>query len=349
MGSTARSPTQGRQARPRRSAISWYGDSVIATDAIPARLRRDAGRVRRRWARASCSSCRRTGSAPTTRSTRTSTGNWATHAISTVQIADGMYGVGGATAETAAASATIKLDAGKVTQVELYYLAQPQRRHAPRSADGEVAKIDTRGAAKKAGFAAVDVPDGEQKFELRSRTARCACSASRSRARPASSSTTWRRQRQREELRRSTSPSTSQDELAHRGADLVIIMIGANEAEWLSPAIATRRTTAAIYEQAAGARSARRAPTALPGGVAARSGRDQGRRLSVAAGDAAPDRGAAQGRAHASGCAFYETYDVEGRQGLGEPSGTAGAGSAPTSSTCRARAPATGPTASPAR
>jgi len=113
----------GKLGRPVR--VSWYGDSVVATDAIPGRLRArmqtelgDGGPgfvyvvPPHRF-------CEHGGDHAT------SSGKWPTHSISTMQTADGLYGVGGSTTETEGGKATIQLVAGKITSAELYYLAQP--------------------------------------------------------------------------------------------------------------------------------------------------------------------------------------------------------------------------------
>ncbi|HLL21805.1 MAG TPA: hypothetical protein VK427_06730, partial [Kofleriaceae bacterium] len=97
----------GRRGRPVR--VSWYGDSVVATDAIPARLRArlqaelgdgGPGFV---YVAPPHRFCAHEGIA------RANGGEWRTHAISTMPAADGLYGVGGSTAETHGGSATLKL------------------------------------------------------------------------------------------------------------------------------------------------------------------------------------------------------------------------------------------------
>src|SRR5262249_51454669 len=99
--------------------------------------------------------------------TRTSSGSWIPRAISTTQIADGLYGVGGSTAETSDGRATLKLTAGAVSQLELYYLAHPRGATAKISADGKlVATVATKAATKQAGYAAATVNPGANTFEI---------------------------------------------------------------------------------------------------------------------------------------------------------------------------------------
>ena len=86
---------------------------------------------------------------------RTNTGDWQPHAISTIQVPDGLYGPGGSSAETRDGSATIKLAAGKVSLVELYYLAQPHGGVATITGDGKpVSRTETSGDTKQPGCAA---------------------------------------------------------------------------------------------------------------------------------------------------------------------------------------------------
>src|SRR5438874_12131445 len=113
-----------RGALGRALRVSWYGDSVVATDAIPGRLRsRMQGELGdggpgfvyvvppHRF-------CNHESI------TRSSDGTWLAYAISTIQIPDGFYGPGGSTAIAGGGKATIKLVSGKATNVELYLLDQ---------------------------------------------------------------------------------------------------------------------------------------------------------------------------------------------------------------------------------
>ena len=96
----------------RALRVSWYGDSVVATDAIPGRLRTrmqteygdgGPGFV---WVAAPH---RFVGHEAIT---RTNSGDWQPHAISTIQVPDGLYGPGGSSAETRDGAATIKITGG---------------------------------------------------------------------------------------------------------------------------------------------------------------------------------------------------------------------------------------------
>jgi lysophospholipase L1-like esterase len=226
----ARAGRLGRAAR-----VSWYGDSVIATDAIPARLRTKLqeevgnggpGFVYIVPPHRFCSN---------EAITRTTGGSWVPHAISTTQLADGLYGVGGGTAETDDGRAAIKLVSGKVSQIELYFLTQPRGGSVTLTADGkQLAKVDTRGAAKQPGFAAATVDAGTDAISL----------AARGKVRLFGVTLENKSGVVVDNLGivsvnlksfDANKPEHFQAELAHRAADLVMIMIGANEAEWLGP------------------------------------------------------------------------------------------------------------------
>ncbi|HEX4419848.1 MAG TPA: GDSL-type esterase/lipase family protein [Kofleriaceae bacterium] len=294
--------------------VSWYGDSVIATDAIPGRLRTllqtelgdgGPGYVFAVPPHRFC------GHEAIVRS---SGGSWQSHAISTMQAPDGLYGVGGGTAETEDGRVAIKLINGAVTHAELYYLAQPHGGTATLSADGKpIATVDTKGTAKQAGYAAAAIEGGGKKFEI---------------------ATSGRVRLFGLDLENDTGAVVDNlgvvsvnvksfdannaehfaDELAHRSADLVMIMIGANEAEWLRPTDRDTKDYAAHYGKLlATVRKARPDAACL-----VVSPTDQAEALD---GDY-PSRpvmpvlvAAQRAAAHAAGCAFYSTYDWMGGKG----------------------------------
>jgi lysophospholipase L1-like esterase len=303
---------QGKLGRAVR--VSWYGDSVIATDAIPGRLRTlfqtelgdgGPGYVYVVPPHRFC------GHEAITRS---SGGGWISHAISTTQVADGLYGVGGSTAETDDGRATIKLIAGTASQVELYYLAQPRGGAATITADGKpVATVDTRGEGKQAGFAAASVDGGAKKFEI---------------------TTAGKVRLFGIDLENSTGAVVDnlgivsvnvksfdannaehfEAELAHRGADLVMVMIGANEAEWLGPTDKDTRGYATHYARLLGEiRKARPDAACL---VVSPTDQAEATDGGYTSRPVMPVLVEAQHRAaREQGCAFYSTYEWMGGKG----------------------------------
>jgi lysophospholipase L1-like esterase len=298
----------------RAVRVSWYGDSVIATDAIPGRLRQlmqgelgDGGPgfvyvvpPHRFCGHESIN--------------RSSGGGWTAHAISTTQVADGLYGVGGSTAETDGGRATIKLISGTASAVELYYLAQPHGGGATITADGkELTTVDTKNADKQPGYATASVPGGAQKFEL---------------------TTTGRVRVFGIDLENSTGAVVDNlgvvsvnvhsfdankaehfgAEIGHRGADLVMIMIGANEAEWLGPSDRDTKNYAASYAKLlAVVRGARPDASCL---VVSPTDQAEAKDGGYPSRPVMPVLVAAQRSAALSqGCAFYSTYDWMGGKG----------------------------------
>jgi lysophospholipase L1-like esterase len=310
-----RAVEQAKQHKLGRALrVSWYGDSVIATDAIPGRLRTllqtDLGDGGPGYVYV-VPPHRFCGHEAITRS---SGGGWIAHAISTTQIPDGLYGVGGSTAETDDGRATIKLNAGTASQLELYYLAQPRGGTATIAADGKsVATVETRNTVKQSGFAAATVEGGAKKFEI----------------------TTSGRVRLFGLALENTSGAVVDNlgvvsvnvksfdannaehfeaELAHRGADLVMIMIGANEAEWLGPTDKDTKDYAAHYGKLlAVVRKARPDAACLVVSPTDQAEAKDGEYPSRAV---MPVLVAAQrAAAHAQGCAFYSTYEWMGGKG----------------------------------
>jgi lysophospholipase L1-like esterase len=288
---------------------------VIATDAIPGRLRSrlqgtlgdgGPGFV---YAVAPHRFCVHEGIE------RSSGGGWLTYAISTTQIADRMYGVGGSTAETNGGRATLKLVGGSAaTSVELYYLSQPKGGTATVTADsGEVLRVETKADAKQPGYATGTFAAGAKKLELK------ADGKVRVFGLDIASSTgvvvdnlgivsinvksfanhDW---------------AHFAAELGHRKADLVMIMIGANEAAWLGPADKDTKEYQTRYEAVLGPmRKARPDGACLVISPTDQAEAKDGRYPSRAVMPVLVE--AQRKAAHASGCAFYSTYDWMGGKG----------------------------------
>ena len=237
---------QGKLGRAVR--VSWYGDSVIATDAIPGRLRT---RLQTELGNGGPGFvyivpphrfCVHEGV------TRSTIGGWFAHSISTSANLDRMYGVGGSSVETHGGRATIKLTAGTATHVELHYLGQPRGGTAVVSANGaEIVRVSTAAEQKAPGHAAGTTP-GAKKFEL----------AIQGKARlfgmsieNGSGATVDNLGIVSVNVRNfgNNQPAHFAAELAHRNADLVMIMIGANEAQWLKPGDRATKDYQGRYEK----------------------------------------------------------------------------------------------------
>jgi lysophospholipase L1-like esterase len=298
----------------RALRVSWYGDSVIATDAIPGRLRtRLQGELGdggpgfvyivppHRF-------CVHEGI------TRSSGGGWAAYAISTSQLADGLYGVGGSTAETRDGHATLKLVSGSASEIELYYLAQPKGGTATVTGDaGQVVQVATAAEAKQPGYAVGRVAAGTKKLDITTAGKVRLFGVSIENATGAVVDNLGIVSVNVKSFANENAAHFTA-ELGHRNSDLVMIMIGANEAQWLGPGDKDTKDYQAHYEQVL-------API--------RKARPDGACLVVSPTDQAeaidgkyPSRPvmpvlveAQRKAAHAQGCAFYSTYDWMGGKG----------------------------------
>jgi lysophospholipase L1-like esterase len=210
--------------------------------------------------------------------------------------------------------ATIKLNAGKVSTLELYYQAQPKGGTVTLTADGtEVAKVDTKAEAKAAAYATATRAAGMSTFKIETSGRAKLFGIDLENDHGAvvdnlgivsvnvksfnnADQTAWIAQ------------------LAHRNADLVMIMIGANEAQWLGPNDKDTKDYATNYGKVL---------------ASIRKGRPDGACLVVSPTDQAeakdgaypsrpvmPPLVAAQKQAaQAAGCAFFSTYDWMGGKG----------------------------------
>jgi lysophospholipase L1-like esterase len=301
--------TLGRALR-----VSWYGDSVSASDELPGRLRSrlqtelgDGGPgfvyvvPPHRF-------CRHD------RITRSGGDNFLNYAISTNHVGDGFYGPGGATVETNSGRSTIKLVSGKVTNAELYYLAQPKGGTTTIAADGkDIASISTAAEAKAPGFLVGSVTDGASKFEIRGEGKTRLFGVSLENATGATVDNFGIVSVHVKSFAASQTEHWTK-QLEHRSADLIVIAIGANEAMWLKPGESAMKTYQAEYEKMlAPVRKARPDAACLvmsPSDQA--EAKDDGYQSKPVIRSITD---AQRKAAHASGCAFYSTYDWMGGKG----------------------------------
>ena len=303
---------QGKLGRAIRA--SWYGDSVIATDAIPGRLRArlqstfgDGGpgfvylvAPHRFCAHEAIE--------------RSASGGWTPYAISTTQIADKLYGVGGSTAETHGGRAIVKLRAGTASVVELYYLAQPKGGTAALTTEsGPVLTIDSAAATKSASHASATISGGARRFELTTEGKVRVFGLALENASGAVVDNLGIVSVNVKSFA-NHDPAVFAAELAHRSADLTMIMIGANEAAWLGPGDKDTKDYQARFETAiAPLRKARPDGACL---VVSPTDQAEARDGGYPSRAVMPILVAAQRRAAAAqGCAFFSTYDWMGGVG----------------------------------
>jgi len=296
--------------------VSWYGDSVVATDTLPNRLRTKLqgdvgdGGPGFVFALPPHRFCHHEAI------TRTGGENFLSHAISMAHTADGFYGPGGASVETYGGEIGIKLVAGKITRAELYYLAQPHGGWATITADGtQLAKIETAAETKQPGWAVATAEKGASKLQIEARGKVRLFGLTLENDRGAVVDNLGIVSVHVKSFAAHDADHYTA-ELAHRGSDLIMVMIGANEAQWLHAKDTAMKEYQAHYEKLL-------API--------RKGRPDASCLVVSPTDQAEPKEDGDGyvskavipvlveaqrkAAHAAGCAFYSTYDWMGGKG----------------------------------
>jgi len=216
--------------------LSWFGDSVSASDALPGRVRARLQDIFGDGGPGFVHAISPHRFNHNEAAQRSSTGSWRTWAVSLHNVADGLYGAGDSTAEgTGSIKVSSKTSSGQVSRVDVYYLAQPRGGTAELLVDGELqATIDTAAEHKQAGFAPLTLPDAAHTIELKTSGGKVRLFG-----------VTLERDRgivlDNMALVSATAKNLLENQadhwksqLAHRAPDLVIIMLGTNEAQWLS-------------------------------------------------------------------------------------------------------------------
>jgi len=206
-----------------------------------------------------------------------------------------------------------KLVAGTATNVELYYVAQPKGGTATITADGaEVLKAETAGEAKAAGHATATAT-AAKKFELTTKGKVRVYGVDLENATGAVVDNFGIVSVHAKNFA-ARDIDDFQKELAHRSADLMIVMIGANEAQWLSPGDRALKEYQGHFEKAlAPLRKGRPEATCL---VVSPLDQAEAKDGGFPSRPVMPLLVEAQHRAaQAMGCAFFSTYDWMGGKG----------------------------------
>lgn len=304
---------EGGVAR-RAARVSFYGDSVSATDALPGRVRARLQDVFGDGGPGFIHAVQPHRFNHTEAVKRTSTGSWKTWGISFNTVPDHLYGVGNATAEgTGQIRMSPKTPSGKISKVDVYYLAQPGGGSAELKVGDATATIDTDASHKTARFQTLSVPDGAHDVTLASlrgkirlfgmalerdagivvdNMALVSCNA---KSMLENLSDHWKNQ------------------LAHRDADLVVIMLGTNEAQWLAGATAMAEYEKTWEDLLKPVRAARPQASCL---VMSPLDQAEERDGKVVSRRGVPKMVAAQRQAaQAAGCAYWDTFTWMGGTG----------------------------------
>jgi lysophospholipase L1-like esterase len=160
---------------------------------------------------------------------------WKVHGISSLVPPDRLLGLGGS-AETEGGGTIRLAPTGAVSTLELHYLAQPHGGTLDIAVNGKVVtSIATAGDAKRGAFATVALPHGARKLELRAHGRVRLFGVSLENARGAVVDNLGVVNATAKQMRTNNLDEHWRNQLAHRGSDLVVIMYGTNEAEWLRP------------------------------------------------------------------------------------------------------------------
>ena len=160
--------------------------------------------------------------------------SWQAYGISTVVPLDHLLGLGGS-AESDETGGTIKLvPSGRVHSIELDYLAQPHGSTMDLVADGKLLTSFATAADHKIGsFIRAELPDGTRRIELRARGRVRLFGATLEAKTGAVVDNLGVVNATAKQMRTHELGDHLRNQLAHRASDLVVIMYGTNEAEWL--------------------------------------------------------------------------------------------------------------------
>lgn len=216
--------------------ISYFGDSLTADDHITNALREKLGALVGVggpgfvFAAAPHPYCQHQAV------TRIVNGSWRVFGVSTIMPGDRLLGLGGS-AESDGGGTIRFVSAAPVSSVDVHYLTQPHGGSFSVVAGNAMmgTEIDTAGDQKHAGFARVAVPEGTKKIELRAKGRVRLFGAALEAGRGAVVDNLGVVNATAKAFSTHDLPEHLQNQLAHRASDLVIVMLGTNEAEWLVP------------------------------------------------------------------------------------------------------------------
>ena len=302
----------GKAKRPLR--VSYFGDSLTADDHITHALRIKLGALVGDGGPGFVFAAPPHPYCSHRAVSRFTTGAWRVNGVSSQPASDRLLGLGGS-AETDQGSVRMTLAKSTVASVDVHYLAQPHGGKLEVVADGNVLQqLVTEGARKQAAFARVAVPDGTKQIALRAHGRVRLFGASLEAARGAIVDNLGVVNATAKQLQNNNMPEHWRNQLAHRGSDLVIIMLGTNEAEWLGP----KGPGMAEHEKLFGDLLASVRAANPTGSCLVVSPLDQldWRTAGMPPRDSVPAMVEAQKRAAAAnGCAFWNTYAWMGGAG----------------------------------
>ena len=306
---------QREHAGPHPLRVSFFGDSVTADDHITGILRQKLGAIVGEGGPGFVFAIEPHKFNQNHSLRRMVGGTWRVAGLSTTPAPDRLLGLGGS-AESEGAGGSIRLVAATpVSSVDVHYLAQPRGGSLAVLADGNViSTIATATDDKRGDFARIALPAATANVELRA-TGRVRLFGASLEAKAGAvvdnlgivSATAKQMitRNLRDHLR---------NQLAHRASDLVIVMLGTNEAGWLSPRGSGMAEHERLFgELLASVRAANPRGSCL---VISPLEQTDWRTEGLPARASVPAMVAAQHRAAtANGCAFWDAYAWMGGEG----------------------------------
>jgi lysophospholipase L1-like esterase len=299
-----------KATRPLR--VSYFGDSLTADDHITHALRQKLGALVGRGGPGFVFAAPPHPYCQHRAVTRVVGGEWQIHGVSKSPPLDRLIGLGG----SAEGSGTIKLaSTAPVSRVDIHYLEQPRGGKLAVVADGSVvSELSTIGDRKKAAFARVTVPQTTRKIELRASGRVRLFGASLEADRGAVVDNLGVVNATAKALNKHNMPAHWKNQLAHRESDLVIVMLGTNEAGWLAAGGAGMAEHERVFGELLGSiRTGNPSASCLvisPLDQMDFTGEKPAPRSAIPAMVAAQHRAAT-----ANGCAFWDVYDWMGGKG----------------------------------
>jgi lysophospholipase L1-like esterase len=160
--------------------------------------------------------------------------DWTANGISTIVPPDHLLGLGGSAETIGGGSIRLAPTAKDVHSLDLHYLAQPHGGRVDISADGKVVStIATTADKKQSAFSLVELPDGTKHIELHAHGRVRLFGASLEAKTGAVVDNLGVVNATAKAMRTNNLDEHWRNQLAHRAPDLVVIMYGTNEAEWL--------------------------------------------------------------------------------------------------------------------
>jgi lysophospholipase L1-like esterase len=246
--------------------------------------------------------------------TRVVHGTWRVHGISSAAPADHLLGLGGS-AETDSGGSIRLVARTPVSSVDVHYLAQPHGGAFEVIADGaSLGTVETAAERKQAAFSVLSVPDGAKKLELRAGRKVRLFGASLEAAKGVVVDNLGIVNATAKQLTKHNLADHLRNQLAHRASDLVIVMLGTNEAEWIAPKGAAMKEHEQVYgDLLATIRAANPTGACL---VVSPLEQTDWHAEDMPPRESIPAMVEAQRRAaRANGCAFWDTFQWMGGKG----------------------------------